>query len=186
MPKIIDESKIFNAAIDVMMTRGYEGATTRDIAILAGVNEVTLFRRYGTKAGLFAAAIDNQLANTPLEKLSYSGDLEADMLAIVKAYIETNEKHGDIVLFILLELPRNPELRHAFNTPLNNIQHIAKIIQKHQQQGWLKKESPMVTLSALIGPIMINHLARRANLGLPIPEIDSKSFTLAFLNGRMR
>ena len=52
MPKIIDETKIFNATMNFFMSLGYDRATTKEIADIAGVNEVTLFRKYGSKAGL--------------------------------------------------------------------------------------------------------------------------------------
>ena len=65
-------------------SHGFEGATTEKIARAAGVNEVTLFRRYGSKARLFDRVIQHELADTPLTSVAFSGDLEADLLAIVK------------------------------------------------------------------------------------------------------
>ena len=79
MPKVIDETKIFSAALDILVSHGYEGATTQKIADIAGVNEVTLFRKYGSKAGLFEKVIEHQLTGTPLSKLVYTGELEADL-----------------------------------------------------------------------------------------------------------
>jgi AcrR family transcriptional regulator len=184
MPKVIDETKIFSAALDILVSHGYEGATTQKIAENAGVNEVTLFRKYGSKAGLFEKVIEHQLSDTPLNKLVYTGELEADLLAIVEAYLETNETHGDIIPILLIELPRNPDLQGSFDTPWKNIQAIIKIIQIYQKQGLLKNESPLVSLSALIGPIMVSQMIRRANLNLPVPAIDPQAYVDAFLHGR--
>ena len=94
MPKVIDEGEIYGAALEILISQGYEGATTQKIADRAGVNEVTLFRRYGSKAGLFERVIEHQLSDTLLNKLVYTGELEADLLAIVEAYVETNELTG--------------------------------------------------------------------------------------------
>jgi len=184
MPKVIDETKIFSAAIDILMSLGYDGATTKEIADIAGVNEVTLFRKYGSKAGLFEKAIEHQLTDTPLNRVAYTGELETDLLAIVRAYIETNETYGDIIPIILIELPRNPDLQGSINTPWNNLQGIIEIIQKYQEQGALKDESPFATISALLGSIMINQMFRHANLNLPVPGIDPQAHVDAFLNGR--
>jgi AcrR family transcriptional regulator len=52
MPKVIVDMQIFQAAMAIIAERGYAGATTRQIAEAAGVSEVTLFRKYGTKAEL--------------------------------------------------------------------------------------------------------------------------------------
>ena len=184
MPKIIDETKIFSAALDILISHGYEGATTQKIADVAGVNEVTLFRKYGSKAGLFEKVIEHQLSDTPLNKLAYTGDLEADLLAIVEAYIETNETHGNIIPILLIEMPRYPDLQGSFNTPWKNLQEIIKIIQKYQKQGELKNESPLASLTALISPILVGQMLRYANLNLPVPAIDSQAHVDAFLNGR--
>jgi len=184
MPKVIDETKIFNAALNILISHGYEGATTQKIADGAGVNEVTLFRKYGSKAGLFEKVIEHQLADTPLNKLLYTGDLKADLLAIVEAYKETNETHGNIIPLLLIEMPRYPDLQGSFNTPWKNIQAIIKMIQKYQKQGLLKNEPPLACLSALIGPILVSQMLRHANLNLSVPPIDPQAHVDFFLLGR--
>jgi len=184
MPKVIDETKIFSGALEILIAHGYEGATTQKIAEVAGVNEVTLFRKYGSKAGLFEKVIEHQLADTPLNKLAYTGDLEADLLAIVDAYVETNETHGNIIPLLLVEMPRYPDLQGSFNTPWKNLQGIIKIIQKYQKQGELKDESPLACLTTLIGPVLVGQMLRHANLNLPVPAFDSQVHVEAFLNGR--
>jgi AcrR family transcriptional regulator len=184
MPKVVDETGIFSAALDILISHGYEGATTQKIAESAGVNEVTLFRRYGSKAGLFEKVIERQLSDTPLNKLHYSGNLETDLLAIVEAYIQTNETHGNIIPILLIEMPRYPDLQRSFNTPWRNIQAILRTIQRYQEQGLLKDESPLASLSALIGPILAIQMLRHAKLDLPVPAIDPKAHVEAFLDGR--
>ena len=49
--------KILDAAVKVYGASGYRGATTRRIAEAAGVNEVTLFRTFGSKAALIDEAV---------------------------------------------------------------------------------------------------------------------------------
>lgn len=48
---------LLDAAVRVYAESGFRGATTRRIAEAAGVNEVTLFRLFGSKAALIEAAI---------------------------------------------------------------------------------------------------------------------------------
>lgn len=186
MPKVIDETKIFTAVMDIFMSLGYDGATTKEIADIAGVNEVTLFRKYGNKAALFEKAIAHQRSDTPLDKVVYTGELEADLLAIVQAYIETNERYGDIIPILLIELPRNPDLQGSLNTPWQNLQTIIQIIQKYQDQGNLKNEPPFTTISALLGPIMIQQMFQHANLSLSVPGLEPQAHVTAFLQGRKR
>ena len=79
MPKVIDEASIFRTVVDKLVSHGYEGATTKEIAEIAGVNEATLFRKYGSKAELFEKAVNHQLSGTPLNKLVYTGEIEVDL-----------------------------------------------------------------------------------------------------------
>ncbi|MGA9192710.1 MAG: TetR/AcrR family transcriptional regulator, partial [Anaerolineales bacterium] len=163
----------------------YEGATTQKIAERAGVNEVTLYRRYRSKADLFEQAIRQRLSDTTLAKVAYTGDLEADLRTVVEAYIETNDLHGDIVPLILLEAPRNPEMRRSLDIPWNNVQVVLKILERYRSQGLLKDESPLASLSALIGPIMVSQMFRRANPDIAAPAVEPNEYVDAFLHGRL-
>ena len=57
--------KILEAAARVYAAKGYRGATTRRIAQDAGVNEVTLFRHFGSKAALIDEALRRRVASEP-------------------------------------------------------------------------------------------------------------------------
>lgn len=51
------ERLVCDAARSLFASNGYVGTTTREIAGLAGVHEPLLYRRFGSKAGLFRAAV---------------------------------------------------------------------------------------------------------------------------------
>lgn len=54
---MISRDKLIAAAAHVYAEAGYRGATTRRIADEAGVNEITIFRLFGSKAALIEAAL---------------------------------------------------------------------------------------------------------------------------------
>lgn len=60
--------KILEAALRVFAETGYRGATTRRIAQEAGVNEVTLFRQFGSKEELIREAIGSDGSGEALEE----------------------------------------------------------------------------------------------------------------------
>lgn len=81
--------RIIDAAIQLMSEKGYSAATTKDIAELAGVNEVTLFRHFGNKRGLLTAISTRFSYNDALKNVFHNDitwNLERDLLAIAKAY----------------------------------------------------------------------------------------------------
>jgi len=57
-------SRILAAASRVYSQYGFRGATTRLIAAEAGVNEVTLFRTFGSKAQLLQAMLSSHTTAT--------------------------------------------------------------------------------------------------------------------------
>src|SRR4051812_14018208 len=63
-------NRILGAAARVYAQYGFRGATTRLIAAEAGVNEVTLFRIFGSKALLLQAMLQSQVAATAVPMLS--------------------------------------------------------------------------------------------------------------------
>lgn len=48
---------ILDAAREMFAAKGYAGTSSREIATLAGVHEPAIYRRFGSKAGLFDAAV---------------------------------------------------------------------------------------------------------------------------------
>lgn len=184
MPKVIDESRVFEKAVALFVATGYEGTTTKEIAAAAGVNEATLFRRYGSKAKLIETAIDHQWRDVPLRAVNYSGNLENDLVAIVEAYVETSRLRGAIVPVLLVELARNQDLSGAFGLAMSNIRALAEIVARHQKGGRLRPEDPMTTVTTLLAPLMVDEMFRRTSVG-PLPaRIDAAEHVRAFLNGR--
>ena len=55
--------RILGGRKKVYAQHGFRGATTRLIAIEAGVNEVSLFRTFGSKAALFEAMMQSHVAS---------------------------------------------------------------------------------------------------------------------------
>ena len=184
MPKLIDEDAVFAATTALLVEAGYDQATTQAIAARAGVHEATLFRRYGSKAALVARAVTRLLDQVPLARVTFTGDLEADLEAIVVAYLETSAGHGALVQGILLELSRRPELRPALDRPVKTIGGIVEILGAYQARGQLRPEPPLQTLGALLGPLLASESFRRAARDLAVPPVDPKAHVRGFLHGR--
>lgn len=56
-PLLVNRENVLAAAARIYAEHGFRGATTRRIARAAGVNEVTLFRLFGSKEALIAEAV---------------------------------------------------------------------------------------------------------------------------------
>ena len=56
-------SKIMEIALRLFSEQGYYSTTTRQISQEAGVNEITLFRHFGTKEKLFQETTEHYVVN---------------------------------------------------------------------------------------------------------------------------
>ena len=185
MPKVIDDKDVFRSAIDVLSACGYESATTKNIADAAGIHEATLFRKYGSKFNLIEQAIKAQFLDVPLAKVAYTGDIQADLLSIIKAYLQTSEIVRNILPILLIEIPRNPELEKLLEISWENITRVTNILEQYQAQHIIKNEPVLHSISVLLGPLMVRHLIRQTDLDLPIPSIEPQVYVENFLHGRM-
>jgi TetR/AcrR family transcriptional regulator len=57
---VAKDEKILDAALKIIVREGYDGATTKLIADEAGINEVTLFRKFRSKENILQAVITRQ------------------------------------------------------------------------------------------------------------------------------
>lgn len=128
MPTAIDTVHILESVLIVWREEGYQRATTRKVAALAGISEMTLFRRFGEKAALFRAAMELEAERFTAQAIGHSGDLEADLERIVRAYAALLDRSAPIFLDFLLEAPRNPDLSRIRGVPLAAIVKVVSII----------------------------------------------------------
>src|SRR5580698_7742553 len=80
---------LLSAAARVFARDGLEGATTRAISREAGVNEVTLFRQFGTKEHLLEAVVGSAFGPAGKAKAgpaTAAGSLRADLESFAKTY----------------------------------------------------------------------------------------------------
>jgi len=72
------KAKLIRAGMEAFARSGLEGATTKEIAQIAGVNEVTLFRHFQSKERLLAAVVDQSLAEKSHESADGNSPKDAD------------------------------------------------------------------------------------------------------------
>ena len=185
MPKIVKDEEIYRAVMQVVSERGYAGATTKQMAELAEVSEVTLFRKYESKAELVRRAISFIVKETALSSAAqYTGDVHADLLKVAQTYQETAVKRGLFILAFISEFERHPELVDSIGEPLKIFWVIGDLIARYQSEGVLQHEHPIYAVATLLGPLMYITTIRRAKLDSQIPPVDLSAHVTRFLEGR--
>src|SRR4051794_24221794 len=102
--------RILQAAARVYAQHGFRGATTRLIAIEAGVNEVSLFRTFGSKAALFEAMMQSHAASLPVPTLPDTpSDPQAELTPWCEALLAHMRQWRSIIRKSFGELEERPE-----------------------------------------------------------------------------
>ena len=184
MGRSISDSQILTAALDVIMQKGYAGATTREIAAAAGINEVTLFRRFGSKKKLLMAAVEREAEDFNVAAIGYTGDLGADLTAVVQFYYDMAQTRGRFVAMVMTEMQRQPELMDIMETPLSIIGRVTQMLAQYQAEGALADEPLMETFVALIGPVFMGAMVAFVVPALEERPFSAQAYVHQFLHGR--
>lgn len=187
MPKQIPDERVFTAAVTVMAQQGYAGATTRQIAEEAGINEVTLFRRFASKANLLRAALLAELESFQSTELEYTGDVAVDLRRVVVAYQRLLERRGRLIPVLLSEASRQDELKEVLAIPRELLGKVGALLLRYQSEGVLRREPPLQAVAALVAPLLLPAL-----LGANLPDaalsqpIDAQAHVNAYLHGHSK
>ena len=175
--------QILDVASGIFARKGYQGATTREIADEAGVNEALLFRHFPSKESLYW---------TMLEELCLARGRHDRMKRILKE----GEGGSDLVVFqaiareILLRSPRDRELtRLLWFTALENhelsvrffntfvagyYEDLASYIRTRIRQGAFRRVDPLLAARGFLGMVVYHFLVQELFGGEQYRSFDSE------------
>jgi AcrR family transcriptional regulator len=110
--------QLLDAAARLYAEAGYRGATTRRIASEAGVNEITLFRQFGSKDALIREAIAR--AGTPriADQLpAVPRDPFSEVRTWAKTHITELRERRSLIRTCMGEIEEHPGILSAENNP---------------------------------------------------------------------
>jgi AcrR family transcriptional regulator len=129
------DERILDAALRVFEEVGLRGATTRRIAEEAGVNEVTLFRRFGTKETLLLEAMrrgGDRHAPLPEEPVEPALELRT----WCRAHVERLQRKRLLIRSTLIETDAHPEVcAAAHKKPMQFFGELAAYLERVRAAG---------------------------------------------------
>ncbi len=107
---VATSDRLLKAAIEVFSTKGYVGATTREIANLAEVSEVTLFRHFQSKEQLLRAVVQDIMAlrTEVAHQAEWTHNLYRDLLHYAQLYDGILEDNQALFRMFIGEAQRHP------------------------------------------------------------------------------
>ena len=137
--------RILDAALELFSKGGYKATTTRSIAKKAEVNEVTVFRRFGSKEGLFLAVIDRE-AELVVEEADIripepSDDLEKDLTEAGLQILPAMFRRAPFLRLVMVEAANRPAVwKHMAKAPAGIISSITGFFASAKKKGLLRQD----------------------------------------------
>ncbi|MEH2288106.1 TetR/AcrR family transcriptional regulator [Nostoc sp.] len=164
----LTRTRLIEAALQVFASLGVQGATTREIARVAGVNEVTLFRHFVSKEQLLLAVMKNALA-LQTEALAYpevwTQDLKIDLKRYAHLYNTMLETQEDLIRTFIGEAKRHPEAaKQVIQEAAKPLaQKLVAYLQSSQKLGTVRADlDPFPVVDMFTGMLLAGMLCRSA------------------------
>ena len=185
--------RILQAAAMVFAEKGYARATTRALAAAAEVNEVTLFRHFGSKENLFAAVIE-QFGGPAIKGAlegALSGEYRPDLVTVGTRLLQLLIERKDAVRLMLCEATHFPEVQAVMvQNPRQIRRLLAEIVQKQIEQDRARPLHPEVMAQAFAGMLFSYALVEELFGDSIAPELSREEvvaqFVDIFVNGTVR
>ena len=156
---------LLDAALKVYGEHGTRGATTRRIAQAAGVNEVTLFRVFGSKDALLREAlatspralqfIDTKLPETPV-------DPEAELTEFCRHHHQVLHESRAVIRKCMGEFEEHPEMNQvAVQHPMRLFHELQAYLQRLRSMGLANGDwNARAAASMLMGVLFSDAMGR--------------------------
>ncbi|MDB6067724.1 MAG: transcriptional regulator, TetR family [Pedosphaera sp.] len=166
--------RLLEAAASVFARDGLAGATTRAIALQAGVNEVTLFRQFRSKENLLAAVVgctfDAQKTDLKPALPASTGDLRLDLANYVRLYESLLTKNLPLIRTLIGEIhhhrDQQKKVADGIFRPLRN-ELIARLRQA-QERGMVRSDVVPAVTADLLGGMVFTGVLRRCSPNKPM------------------
>lgn len=168
--KLSSREKIIRSALSLFSRQGITATTTKQIAERAGVNEVTLFRQFGSKQGLLLAVLQEA---PMLERM------QAALTEIVGAN-DPLMAYGELSLELLGKVPElvRSLIGEAGQSPLENQQALGQTLRQANQQTVSYLRAARLTLPPDISFEAAACLLNTLILGYAVLEFSSGGTSL--------
>lgn len=156
-------TRLIEAAAQVYAETGYRGATTRRISQVAGVNEVTIFRHFGSKAALLNEAIRTRSRNGNGEALSpMPADPSREVTAWAQALMRHLTEQRSLIRTCMGEMAEHPEVVDAARTqPEGASRDLTAYVRRLQAAGMARRDVvPAAAAGLLIGAVFSEAMSR--------------------------
>jgi AcrR family transcriptional regulator len=155
--------QLLDAAARLYAEAGYRGATTRRIAIEAGVNEITLFRHFGSKDVLIREAITRAGTSTAPQALPDTPrDPSREVRDWAKAHIAELRQRRSLIRTCMGEIEEHPGIISEEDSPIAQATRaLSQYLRRLRDTGLAKAQfDDLAAAAMLIGVLFADAMGR--------------------------
>ena len=182
---MVSRERILEAASRVYAKHGFRGATTRLIAIEAGVNEVTLFRTFGSKSALLEAVLEQHRGAAGAPSLPDEPvDPFTELTAFVFVSLERVREMRPLLVHTMGELDERPEAAEFACRGRHDVHDtITSYIRKLQAKGLAATDTDVDVAAVLLTALVMSDAMARHFVPDVYPPLDeaAERYVRAFL-----
>jgi AcrR family transcriptional regulator len=177
--------KLLEVAARVYAEAGYHGTTTRRIAQEADLNEVTLFRHFGSKDALLREAIEHadQQARQRLDPEAV--DPIAEMHRWALASFERFYAQKNLIRQVMGDMVQRPAIAPRIcDDTTHEFEQLVTFMARQEERGLLPSSDPAMREAAaamLVHALLGNALWRDLVPDMPPPDICARLFVEVLL-----
>jgi AcrR family transcriptional regulator len=156
-------NEILAAAAEVFAQHGFRGSTTRRIAEAAGVNEITIFRQFGSKEALLREAMQHMTDSAGLVTLpEIPSDPDRELTEWSESFMQHLRLRSSIIRKTMGEIEERPEMSEcASSVPTQASSELCKYLVALRRQGrTTEKFDPTTAAAMLMGAIFSDAMGR--------------------------
>ena len=159
--------QILEVASWIFARKGYQGATTREIAEEAGVNEALLFRHFPSKESLYWTMLEELCLaggrRDRMKKILDAGESDLSVFqAIARETLVRSARDRELTRLLWFTALENHELSvRFFNTFVAEYyEALAAYIRKRIRQGAFRKVDPLLAARGFLGMVVYHFLVQ--------------------------
>lgn len=184
--------RILSSAFALFAENGFEGTTTRHIAEHAKVNEVTIFRSFGSKEVLFQEVVRERLPLRNIQTvvdLNLTGPLEEVMVRNAMMVLDILKQNRHFIMMLVGELWRHTEFKAKIGPEIYGqaIDFLTAQLRMLVDRGRLRPVDPAIAEKVWIGMVqsyyLFNYLVGPGKVDPEVEESTLRGMADIFVKG---
>ncbi|WP_157738028.1 TetR/AcrR family transcriptional regulator [Aneurinibacillus soli] len=168
-----------NSAVEIFSQKGFQASTIREIARLAGVNDLTVYRHFESKEKLFSEMFQRHTLLSEIGSLVVRGindDFAHDTRSLIVAFLAIFKREMPIIRLLVTEAEKMSECKkYAAMFTENIIEQLTQFLRYYQQTNQIRSKVNCQAVATSLYSTLFVHIYSMALYGDVVVACDASS-----------